>query len=238
MKRAIVVGASSGIGFELARILAREGYYVGVTGRRIELLEKLKAEFADLVFVKEMDVSQSERAASQLRELIGEMGGLDLLVISAGVGFVNPELSWDKEKATIDTNVTGFAVVANVGMEHFVGQKTGHLVNISSLAALRGSGDAPAYSASKAFSSNYMQGLRQKVTRLGLPITITDTQPGFVDTAMAKSDKLFWMASAEKAAQQIYSAIKNRRSHAYVTRRWRVVAWLLRNVPDRIYNRL
>ncbi len=110
-------------------------------------------------------------------------------------------------------------------------------MGISSLAALRGNSLAPAYNASKAFVSTYLQGLRYKVARLGLPITITDIQPGFVDTAMAQSPSLFWVASPEKAAGQIYEAIRRKRKQATITKRWRLFAWFLKLAPDWFFER-
>lgn len=238
MKKAIIIGASSGIGRELARILAREGYALGLVGRRVGLLNDLRGELAAPSFVRQLDVSRTAEAMTGLEELVGAMGGADLIVISAGVGFINADLDWEKEKATIDTNVAGFAAMANVAVGHFIRQSSGHLVGISSIAALRGSGASPAYNASKAFVSNYMEGLRQKVHKLGLPITVTDIQPGLVDTAMAQGDGLFWVAPPEKAAGQIYEVIRRRRGHAYVTRRWRSIAWLLKAVPGRLHRKM
>lgn len=238
MKRAIIVGASSGIGRELAKVLSQDGYSVGLTGRRIDLLISLQQELSAPSFVKHMDVSQTSEAMQHLEELICEMGGVDLVVISAGVGFINAEFEWEKEKTTIETNVTGFAAAANVAVKHFIQQSSGHLVGISSIAALRGSGATPAYNASKAFMSNYMEGLRQKVCKLKLPIIVTDIQPGLVDTAMAQGEGLFWVAPPEKAARQIYDVIKSGRKHAYVTKRWRGIAWLLKVAPDYIYNKM
>ena len=86
--------------------------------------------------------------------------------------------------------------------------------------------------------SNYMQGLRHKFSKLKLPIVVTDVQSGFVNTAMAKGDDLFWVASPEKAARQIFDAIRKRKEHVYVTKRWRVIAWLLRGTPDWLYHKL
>jgi short-subunit dehydrogenase len=105
------------------------------------------------------------------------------------------------------------------------------LVAISSVAALIGSRQAPAYSASKAFVSNYLEGLRGVMRNLRLPITITDIRAGFVDTVMAQGSGIFWMASREKAARQIYHAITKKRAHIYVTRRWRLIAWLFKIIP-------
>ena len=238
MPKAIVIGASSGIGRELAGILAVKGYVVGVMARRAHLLHELRDEIKGKVFVQEIDVAATETAMEILANFIKEMGGADLIIISAGTGDVNDHFDWNLEHKTIKTNVAGFAALANVATHHFIKKGSGHLVGISSIAALRGGRESPAYNASKAFESNYMEGLRQKITRLGLPITVTDIQPGFVETDMAKGEGIFWAAPADKAARQIYQAIKRKRSHAYITRRWRVIAWLLKAMPPRIYERL
>jgi short-subunit dehydrogenase len=238
MKRAIIIGASSGIGRELAVVLSREGYSVGLAARRLPLLEELKSRLHAPVLVKSMDVSDLPASMHALERLIEEMGGAALIVISAGTGFINPGLNWVEERTTIDVNVSGFAAMANVAFHHFERVGRGHLVGITSIAALRGSRDAPAYNASKAFGSNYLEGLRMKAAKAGLPIVVTDIQPGFVDTDMAKGEGLFWVAPPREAAEQIHRAIRRKASHAYVTRRWRLVAWLFKVLPDFIYSRL
>lgn len=237
MKKAIIIGASSGIGRELAKVLSQNSYALGLTGRRTDLLESLRNDISATSFVKKIDISKQEDAMVHLENLISEMGGLDLIVISSGIGFLNTELGWKEEKETIDVNVTGFAAMTNIAFRYFLKQGSGHIVGISSIAALRGSGEAPAYNASKAFVSNYLEGLRQKVAKAGLAITVTDIQPGFVDTAMAKGEGLFWIAPTQKAAYQIYKAIEGRKKHAYITKRWRFIAWLLTAIPDRLYNK-
>jgi short-subunit dehydrogenase len=200
MKKAIVIGASSGVGRELSMILQKNQYAVGVMARRVHLLEELMGKD---VFVEQIDVSEVDSAKNKLKNLIERMGGVDLVVLSAGTGYLNPELDWNLENDTIKTNVTGFAAMANVAIKHFMDKGSGHLVRITSIAALRGGRQAPAYNASKAFESNYLEGLRQKVRKSGLSITITDIKPGFVKTAMAKGDGIFWAAEADKAALQI-----------------------------------
>jgi len=237
MRKAIIIGASSGIGLELARIMAREGYSLGLAGRRLELLEAARKELPAETRVKRIDVTRTE-AMGQLSELISELGGADVIVISSGTGFINPGLEWEKEKATIDVNVSGFAAMANVAFEHFRVSGSGHIVGISSIAAIRGGGESPAYNASKAFVSNYLEGLRQKAVKLKLPIVVADIQPGFVDTVMAQGEGLFWVAPAEKAARQIFDAIEKKKSHAYITKRWRLIAWLLKLIPGWLYCRL
>jgi short-subunit dehydrogenase len=238
VKNAIVIGASSGIGRALAKVLSANGYNVGIAARRVDLLRELTGEIHSTAFVKAIDVSKPQEAMALLRDLISEMGNVELFVISAGTGFNNPKLDWEPENETIAVNVAGFAAVANVAVAQLEARGSGGLVGISSIAALCGNAEAPAYSASKAFMSNYLAGLRYRFARLRLPVTVTDVQPGFVDTAMAKADRKFWVASPEKAAQQIFDAVRKGRRHVYVTRRWRLVAWLLRAMPDWVLRKL
>ena len=237
MQKAIIIGATSGIGRELAKVLSADGYVVGITGRRLHLLEQLKDELSTQSFIKPMDISE-ESAVGDLQKLIDEMRGVDLVVISAATGSIDMELPWEKEKITIDTNVLGFAAAANVAFHHFQHRGSGHLVGISSIAGIRGGGGAPAYSASKAFVSNYLQGLRYIAEKRKLNITVTDIQPGFVDTAMARGNHVFWSASPQKAAEQIYWTIRKKKDHAYITKRWRLIAWALKVMPDGFYNKL
>jgi short-subunit dehydrogenase len=238
MQRAIVIGASSGIGKELATILSEKGFAVGIAGRRQELLQELKSSLPGPCHTKRMDVADHAAAINLFEDLVREMGGVDLVIIAAGIGFINPDLNWTEEKNTIDVNVSGFAAVANSAYRYFVRAGGGHLVGISSIAAIRGGRDAPAYNASKAFLSNYLEGLRTKAVKAGIPITVTDILPGFVETAMAKGEGLFWVASPRKAALQIYSAIERKARRAYITKRWRLIALLLKVLPDFLYSKL
>lgn len=206
--------------------------------RRVQLLIELKNETEGILLAQEIDVRDAEAAMAILDTSIEAMGGIDLLVLSAGTGDVNVSLNWPLENETIKTNVTGFAALANVAMPHFLAKGCGHLVGISSIAALRGGWESPANNASKSFVSNYLEGLRQLARRSRLPITVTDIKPGFVNTAMAKGDGIFWAAPADKAALQIYNAIERKRAHAYITHRWRLIAWILKVMPNCIYERL
>ncbi|MEA1958309.1 MAG: SDR family NAD(P)-dependent oxidoreductase, partial [Chloroflexota bacterium] len=216
-------------------VLVSHDYVVGVTGRRTELLTELQAELPNKSYARTMDVADTSNAIETFNGLIAEMGSIDLVVISADTGHGTPDLQWPNEKDTIDTNVTGFVAIATAAFNYFVGQGSGHLVGISSLAAIRGSRYAPAYNASKAFVCNYLEGLRHMAMNTKLPIYVTDIQPGFVGTRMAQGDHLFWVASPEKAAQQIYRAIERKKPHAYVTRRWRLIAWVLKILPNWLY---
>jgi short-subunit dehydrogenase len=237
MPGAIIVGASSGIGEALARVLAARGYTLGLVARREDLLARLQAELPVPSHIRRVDISDPETAMPALGQLIADMGDVELFVLNAGVGFLTRDLEWDVERETIEVNVLGFAAMLNVAFQALKARGSGHIVGISSISALRGGRHAPAYNASKAFVSNYLEGIRHYCRRHSLPITVTDIQPGFVKTAMAKSDRLFWMATAGEAARQIDAAIVARRPHAYITRRWRLIAWLLKSLPRSLYER-
>lgn len=238
MNKAIIIGATSGIGKELAKILEINGYELGIVGRRKNLLQDLKKELNVKTYIKEVDISETEISIKKINELISEIGSIDLFVISAGVGHINRELLWSLEKNTIEINVLGFTAMANVAIQCFYNQGYGHLVGISSIASIRGSSEAPAYNASKSFVSNYLEGIKQKVVKDKKSIRITEVQPGLVDTDMAKGEGLFWVASKEKSAKQIYKAIEKKKEHVYITKRWRVIAWLLKLIPKKVYKRL
>lgn len=238
IKRAIIVGASSGIGRELAKILCKEGYIIGITGRRVQLLNQLKAETNTKVFVRYMDVTKVEETIKCMKLLIDDMGGVDLIIISAGVGYINKGLDWKKEQETIEVNILGVTAIINVAIKYFISKNLGQLVTISSIASIRGSSEAPAYNASKAYLSNYMEGVLCRVKKNKYNIKITDVKPGFVDTEMAKSEGLFWVSSPEKAAIQIYRGIIKGKEKIYVTKRWGIVASILKFIPKSIYYKL
>ncbi len=238
MKKAIVVGATSGIGKELARLLAKNGYRVGITGRRKALLVALKHEQPEAFCTRTFDVSDTTLSILELNELVAELGGLDLIIISSGTGELNDNLDFELEKRTIDTNVIGFTAIADWAFHYFKNQGSGHLVAISSIAGIRGMRQAPSYGSTKAYQINYLQALRQKAGKLDLPIIVTDIRPGFVDTDMAKGDGLFWLSTVEKAAMQMYTAILKKKRVIYVTKRWALVVWILRRIPNFIYNKL
>jgi short-subunit dehydrogenase len=238
MKKAIIVGATTGIGKGLAKLLVDNDYMVGITGRRTELLENLKSEKPNAYIVKTFDVTDTKIAVEKLEELTSELGGLDLLIISSGTGDINNALNFEIEKHTIDTNVIGFTCIADWTLKYFEKQKYGHLAAISSIGGLRGSRQAPSYNATKAYQINYLEGLSQKVTQLKEHIFITDIRPGLVDTEMAKGEGLFWVMPVEKTVRQIFKAIKKKRKIAYVTKRWNLIAIILKLIPRSMYERM
>lgn len=238
MKKAIIIGATSGIGKGLAKLLIDEGYKIGITGRRSELLDELKDGNTNSIVTKTFDIIDTNSSIQKLEELTTELGGLDLIIISSGTGDLNENLDFEIEKNTIDTNVLGFTCIANWAFNLFEKQKFGHLAAISSVGGLRGSRHAPAYNATKAYQMNYLEALRQKGTKLKHPIFVTDIRPGFVDTDMAKGEGLFWVSTVDKATKQIVRAIKGKDKVVYITKRWRLIATILKRLPRPIYDRM
>jgi short-subunit dehydrogenase len=238
MKKAIIIGASSGIGRELAKQLSLQSYELGLVARREEMLLSLQNELSTPSHIEVIDINDPAHAIEKLERLIAMMGAIDLFIISSGVGMLNSKLEWQKELETIQTNVMGCTAVAGVAMKQCLSQGYGHIAILSSIAALRGGHAAPAYNASKAYLSNYAQGLRKRAAKENKAITITDIKPGFVDTPMARGTGKFWVATPQEAAKQILAAINRKASHVYVTKRWRLVAWLLKLLPDSLYHRM
>jgi short-subunit dehydrogenase len=227
MANAIIVGASSGIGRALARELSGE-YDLGLAARRTD---RLKAVGEDIggAHVASIDVTEPD-ARERFDDLVDSLGGVDLVVLSSGIGRYNPDLEWDDERDTIDVNARGFTALATAAMDHFEDSDGGHLVGISSVAAEIGSPTMPAYSATKAYVSRYLEGLRYRADD---DISVTDVRPGFVDTPMSPDTDRFWECSPKTAAAQIARAIRKDKDVAYVTRRWWLVSKVLGLLPDR-----
>ena len=232
---AVIIGASSGIGEAIAHELHRAGWRLGLLARRRDRLETLRGTLAPETLVRTIDVGQSD-AAAILEGVIAALGGVDLVVISAGTGH-NGSLNREHDAETLAVNVTGFMAMAQVAMRHFLERGRGHLVGISSIAALRGN-PAASYAASKAFQSVYLDGLRAVARQSGRAIVVTEVQPGGVDTAMLKPDRplpalvrRLFVASPTKAARQIFRAIQKQKKHAYITRRYGLVAFVLKLLP-------
>ena len=229
-QKVIIIGATSGIGRRLAELYIEKGDRVGITGRRLALLEQIKQQSLQQVEYECFDVTKNANNI-HLEKLVKALGGLDLLLISAGMGEPSTELSWAIDKETVDTNVNGFVEIANWAFTYFAKQGYGQLATLSSIAAIRGGSHAPAYNASKAFQSNYFEGLSIKARKISKNIHVTCIEPGFVDTKMSKSKKIFWLVPLNKAARQIVRGIEKKKRKVYISRRWWVIARLLKWAP-------
>lgn len=232
MKTAIVFGATSGIGKEITKLLIKDGYKVAITGRRLEKLKELKDQYPNQIEIYQNDIQKVEEVESVFQEIVQDFELIDLVIQSSGVGHINSALEWRKENETIQTNVVGVTKLYDLAYNLFREQDYGHLVGITSIASLRGNRGAPAYFASKAYQKAYLESLYIKTKTIkSKQVFITDIRPGFVDTAMALGDGIFWMVSLEKATRQIYSAIKKKKRVAYISKRWAIIAFVLKIVP-------
>lgn len=226
MKRAIVIGASSGIGQEVAKLLISQGWTVGVAARRIERMQGIGA-----VAVEQIDVTTGE-ATTALERLINKTGGMDLFFYASGIGKQNRELSEDIELATLETNGVGFTRMIGAAYRYFACHGGGHIAAITSIAGTKGLGPAPSYSATKALQNVYLQALEQQANSRGLNIRFTDIRPGFVDTALLSGDFRYpLMLRPEKVAEEIVLAIKQRQHIRIIDWKYRLLTAFWRRVP-------
>ena len=209
-KTAVIIGASSGMGREIAKFLAQDGYRVAITGRRSELLEELRSQNPDNYIVRCFDCTDMSNS-EELEAIREQLGHIDLLFLSSGKGEINKQLDFPIENATNELNVMAFTEIVGWAFSYFKDQGKGHLAVITSIAGIRGGRVSPSYNASKAYQIHYLEGLRQRAKRLKLPIIITDIRPGFVDTPMAKGGGKFWVVPLNKASRQIYEDLKRKK---------------------------
>lgn len=242
--RAIVIGASSGIGAALVRRLALQGYRVAALARREENLIHLAdtingnlPERADSrVLVYAHDVTDYESVPALFQEIVRDLGGLDLIIYVAAVqpAVALNEYNFEKDKEMIQVNLLGAIAWLNQAALRFERTRHGHIVGISSIAGDRGRVGGPVYNASKAGLNTYLEALRNRLARRG--VAVTTVKPGFVDTELlANAKKTFWVISPEDAAAQIYLAILHRKGTLYIPKRWALVGLIVRHMPSFIF---
>ena len=237
-KKVIIIGATSGIGREVALIYIAQGWKVGVAGRREAELESLRAEYPEQVYAQTLDVTQ-EDAPEKLHALIEQVGGMDVFLLSSGIGKQNPTLETGLELATAATNVEGFIRMTNAAFHYFEQQGHGHLAVISSIAGTKGLGAAPAYSATKGFQNIYMDALDQLARMKKLNIQFTDIRPGFVATPLLNNQKNYPMLmEAPIVALDIVSAIQKKKRVAIIDWKFRLLVGFWRLIPKWIWLRL
>ena len=237
--KAIIVGASSGIGLEVAKLLLADGWHIGIAARREEALLELKKTAPERVEVMAIDITHPD-AGERLLTLVRQLGGMDLYFHSSGIGKQNRTLEPDIELQTMDTNAIGFTRMIGTAYRYFAEQGKGHIAAITSIAGTKGLGPAPAYSATKALQATYLQALEQQARQRGLyDIHFTDIRPGFVDTALLSGSFRYpMMLRPESVARDIVSSIRKRRHVRVIDARYRVLTFFWRLVPYFIWRRL
>ena len=231
VKKAIVIGASSGIGLEVARLLLQEGWTLGVAARRLDRLQKLKSEWGSQVEVARLDVIGAD-SKDILQQLIKTLGDIDLFFYAAGVGRQNRNLTEEIEITTVRTNAVGFTRMIGEAYRYFAARGGGHIAAITSIAGTKGLGPAPSYSATKALQATYLEALEQLASQQGLNIRFTDIRPGFVDTDLLNGEFHYPMLmKPEAVAKDIVKAL-HRQSHVRIIDwRYRLLTALWRCIP-------
>ena len=237
IKRVVIVGATSGIGYEVAKELLKQGWKVGIAGRRKEELEALKETATDRIEMEVLDVTQPD-AAEGLHRLIDKLGGMDLFLLSSGIGFQNSSLDATIELNTTRTNVEGFTRMTTAAFDYFRSQGGGHLAVISSIAGTKGIGLAPAYSATKRYQNSYIQALAQLARLQKLPIYFTDIRPGFVATNLLKGRNYPMLMNQQRVGLSVVNALKRKKRIAIIDWRYAILVFFWKLIPGWLWERL
>lgn len=237
--RVIIVGASSGIGRALAEALASRGVSVGIAARKTDALEKLKEKYPNTILYETIDVTAKD-APGKLNTLIDRMGGMDIYIHAAGIGYSNPGMETELETRTLETNTVGFARMLSTAYRYLRNQgRGGQIAAITSVAGTNGIGTMASYSASKRFQSAYMVALEQLNRKQNAGIYFTDLRPGWVRTPLLEADKKYPMeVDVDYVVPLILKAIIRRKRVAYIDWRWGIAAGLWRLLPDAVWTRL
>lgn len=246
-RHAIVVGASSGIGAEIARQLAASGCAVALLGRREQDLQHVAAGIAaqgrGRAIVRSHDVREHERVPALLEELVAELGGLDLLVYAAGIMNLPREGEYDavRDRGELEVNLLGAMAWTAPVAARFEAKRAGTIVAISSIAGERGRRSFPAYSTSKAGLTTWMEALRNRVSRYD--VNVVTVKPGFVDTTMLdhveRKPGGFLLTTVPRGAELILQAARRGGSPSvFIPGRWWFIAQIVRNIPSFVFRRL
>ena len=238
MKKAIIIGATSGIGQEVARLLVRQGWRIGIAGRREEALRSMQQTNPEQIEMQCLDVTE-DNAILHLNRLVDRLGGMDLFFLSSGVGYQNRNLEPEIELNTARTNVEGFTRMVDTAFSYFKNNGGGHLAVISSIAGTKGLGVAPAYSATKRFQNTYIDALEQLAHLQKLDIHFTDIRPGFVATDLLNDGKHYPMLmKTDQVGRDIVRALHRKQRVAIIDGRYRILVFFWRMIPRWIWKRL
>ena len=237
MKRIVIVGATSGIGREVACLFAQQGWIVGAAGRREKELKELQLLYPQQIHTEVIDIT-TEEATAGLSHLIEFCGGMDVYFHASGIGKQNYSLNSAIELATIKTNGEGFVRMITAAWDYFRQKGQGHIAVISSIAGTKGLGSAPAYSATKRFQNTYIEALDQLAHINRLPIVFTDIRPGFVATPLLKDDKYPLLMNVSAVAAHIINALNKKKRTVIIDRRYQVLVFFWRLIPKWLWVKL
>ena len=239
-KRAIVVGASSGIGEAIARQLVKSGCHVALVARREQALHEIADSLNDtaslpLAHAYTHDVHDSGAVAGLFGQIVADLGGLDLIVYASGImpRVAADEYDTDKDCNTIAVNFTGAVAWLNEAARRFEKLGSGTIVGISSVAGDRGRRGNPVYGATKAGLNAYLESLRNRLERRGA--FVVTIKPGPVETPMTQGLKMPGMIPADQAAGEILAAAGKPVRVAYVPGKWRLIMAVIRAIPSGLF---
>ena len=245
-RRGIIIGASDGLGAELARRLAHDGYILALLARRGELLDSLCDEInrtsnEKRAFAYPHNVAEYDKVPDLLRRIVSELGGLDLVVFLAGVNFPPggiDKYNFENDRQMIEINLIGAMAWLNPVAEMFQSAKAGQIVGVGSVAGDRGRVGNPGYNTSKAGLATYLEALRNRLTRHG--VNVLTVKPGFLKTEMLKAAQgpTPFAIAPEKAAEDILKAMQKRKQVIYTASIWRWIMLAIQHTPSVIFRRL
>ncbi len=236
-RKIIIIGATSGMGYRIARLYQQKGWRVGIAGRRTDKLQELAALAPEQTFWQQIDITQAD-AEDGLFALAQQTDGMDVCLLCSGIGSLNLTLKPEIELNTVATNGEGFTRMVTAAYRYFAQHGGGQLAVISSIAGVKGLGTAPAYSATKRFQNTYIDALEQLACMEKLPIRFTDIRPGFVQTALLKDDKYPLTMDPDYAAQKIVKAIERKKRRAIIDWRYAILVFFWKLIPACIWKRL
>ena len=237
MRRIIIVGATSGLGNELAKIFISLGWKTGIAGRRSSVLEEMKSAAPDQVEYQVMDITRPE-APEQLLDLIQRLGGMDIYFHSAGTGKRNPQLIPEIETNTTQLNAMGFVNMITCAFNYMKEHGGGHIAVITSVAGTRGMGLNPSYSSTKKFQITYLDALAQLARNLEIPVRITDIRPGFVKTPMLSHADYPLLMDPGYVALKIFNALMKKRRRVIIDYRFGIITFFWKLIPQAIWERI
>jgi len=242
----LITGASSGLGYTMAKMYAQQGKTLALCARRTERLEELRDEIASLnpnakVFIRALDVNDHDQVFEVFKAFVDDMGHIDRVIVNAGMG-KGASLGtgfFNANKQTAITNYVSAIAQCEAALEHFREQNNGHLVMISSVSAVRGFRRAmTVYASTKAAVSNLMEGIR--VDLLDLPIKVTTIHPGFIRSEInEKVKKVPFIVDTETGCRSILKAIDKEGANYFVPSwPWEVLCRVMKIVPLRYLTKM
>jgi len=245
-RRGIIIGASDGLGAEIARQLSREGYTLALVARRQEKLDAVCHEINQAANQQRAtayvhDVSEYQQAPELLRRIVADLGGLDLVVFVAGVNYPPggiDKYDFENDRKMIEINLLGAMAWLNPVAEMFQSAKFGQIVGIGSVAGDRGRVGNPGYNTSKAALATYLEALRNRLARNG--VKVLTVKAGFIKTEMLKAAQggTPFAITPEKAAEDIIKAMKKGKQVIYTAAIWRWIMLAIQHTPSFIFRKL